>query len=187
MIDQRKQARRSNGERAITHNPLSLDAQSLSHSHANESIFRIWINLALSVKEGQMHFVILCLLSVLEDSYIVPFTFNSIPVAVRTSNLLLHRSSQSSNQQGFSPGHQRTLRDLGMDQRSGNPYSQLAEADRLHFPLAQPLAPTFCHFVPTHGLPTDIQKSASCPPLPLQPRSLLGVTLLSACHFPPVV
>lgn len=71
---------------------------------------------------------------------------------------------------------QRTLRGLGMGQCSGKPYSQIAQADRLHFPLAQPLAAAFCHFVPTHGLPTDIQKPASCPPLPLQHCSLLRVT-----------
>lgn len=81
---------------------------------------------------------------------------------------------------------QRTLRGLRMGQCSGKPYSQIAQADRLHFPLAQPLATAFCHFVPTHGLPTDIQKPASCPPLPLQHCSLLGVTPLSACHSPPL-
>lgn len=42
---------------------FSLDAQSLSHMHANQPVFRIWINLASSVKEGQVHFVILCLLT----------------------------------------------------------------------------------------------------------------------------
>lgn len=44
VIDQRKQDRRRNA--------LSLDAQSLSQSHADELIFRVMINLVSSVTEG---------------------------------------------------------------------------------------------------------------------------------------
>lgn len=187
MVDQRKQGRKRNGEGAIAPNILSSGAQSLSHSDADKPDFSVWINLAPSLKERQVHFVILCLLTVLEESYIFPFNFNFTPGAIRTSRPLLHSASRSSNQQDFLLDTRGPSGILDWASTQETPTSQLAQGNRLHFPLAQPLAPAFCHFVPTHGLPTDIQKSASCPPLPLWCFSLLGVTSLSACHFPPVV
>lgn len=97
------QDRRRHCEGAMAPTPLSLDAGNLSHSYADEPLFRVWINLAALVKAGHMYFVILCLLTVLGAPCIFPFVLHSRPVAVRTSCLFLHSSSQSLNQQGFSP------------------------------------------------------------------------------------
>ena len=75
------QDRRRHCEGAMAPTLLSLDAGKLSHSYADEPIFRVWIHLAALVKEGHMYFVILCLLTVLGASCIFPFVLHSTPVA----------------------------------------------------------------------------------------------------------
>lgn len=101
-----------------------------------------------------------------------PFPY-SIPFHKNFKSALLHKVWTSRD---FILNTQRTPGVLEGSRAQETPTPQLAQADRLHFPLPQPLAPAFCHFVPTHGLPTDFQKPASCPPLPLQHCSLFRVT-----------
>ena len=87
-------------EGAMAPNHLSLVAQKLSPSYVDEPIFRAWINLAALVKEGHMHFVILCLLTVLGASCVFPFMFHSILAAIRASSPFLCSPSHCMNQQG---------------------------------------------------------------------------------------
>ena len=99
MLHQIKKGNRLS-EGAMAPNPLSLVLQKLSPSYADGPIFGAWINLAALVKEGHMHFVILCLLTVLGASCVFPFMFHSILAAVRASSPFLQSPSHCVNQQG---------------------------------------------------------------------------------------
>ena len=184
VLHQIKQGNRLS-ERVMAPNPLSLVLQKLSPSYADGPIFGAWINLAALVKEGHVHFVILCLLTVLGASCVFPFTFHSILAAVRASRPFLHSPSHCVNQQGVFFWTQRTLRFLGTDQPSGNPLLPACSSRQIAFPVRSAISSCLLSLCAHTRSPRRHPETCLLPTLATPELLSARSDTLSACHAPP--
>lgn len=133
-----------------------------------------------------MYFVTYVFLLSLENLIFSPFISDPLPGAIRTSSPLVRRSSQSSNQQGFSyehPEHPQGSWNGPMLRKALLPDGS---SRQIAFPVSSAISCSLLSLRAHTRSPHRHPETCLLPTLATPARSLLGATPLSACHSPPL-